>query len=83
MLDLPNMAKPDAEMRIGERTLKDAMYLTESQEQPKLLLSPGPANIQHIDETSKPLSLGMNQQSLFRKVGKSIYKSSCTIQCIR
>ena len=26
VLDLPNLAKPDAEMRIGERTLKDAMY---------------------------------------------------------
>ena len=23
---VPNLAKPDAEMRIGERTLKDAMY---------------------------------------------------------
>ena len=47
----------------------------ESQEKPKLLLSPGRANIQHIDETSKPLQLGMNQKSLFWKVGKSIYKS--------
>ena len=26
VLDLPNLAKLDAEMRIGERTLKDAMY---------------------------------------------------------
>ena len=59
------------------------MYKNESQEQPKLLLSPGHANIQHIDETSKLLQLGMNQQSLFWKVGKSIYKSSYTIQCIR
>ena len=55
VLNLTNLAKPDAEMRIGERTLKDAMYKNESQKQPKLLLSPSPANIQHIDETSKPL----------------------------
>ena len=26
VLDLPNLAKLDAEMRIGERKLKDAMY---------------------------------------------------------
>ena len=55
VLNLTNLAKPDAEMRIGESTLKYAMYKNESQKQPKLLLSPGSANIQHIDETSKPL----------------------------
>ena len=39
------------------------MYKNKSQKQPKLRLSPGPANIQHIDETSKPVQFGMNQQS--------------------
>ena len=75
VLNLTNLAKPDAEMRIGERTLKDAMYKNESQKQPKMVLSPGPANIQHIDEATD----GMNQQSLFGKVGKSIYKSSFSL----